>query len=768
VIRTPTVIAAALLALVATLAGSTAFASSADRARKVEAERGVARHVSPALRESLRPRGFRLGKPRRSASRVRLLAHEPTPGESRRWLGLDVVHGALYPKVFQFRGAGRHIEVWVATERRTFAGVTSTGIQFQDGDCRNGVRTQITDAQVAGLIDAFDRVIYPRMSAVFSVPPARDGTNAQVGPPGFHPQGAGDRIVVLVDNIRDEAFFDRNDTQGFSSAIGVYSDAVDDIFDRNVMTIDAYDWLHRTGANPPHQPVPSDNCASAPAFPFLVEGVFAHEYHHLLEHHADEDEATWLDEGLADWARTLTGYADPARGVDTIGFDNHVQCFLGGLARRTDANPNPREASGPENSLTLWGDQGPEEILCDYGAAYSFMEYAHGRYGTRFLSALHRGDANGLEGVQQALDESRRRGDARRLLHDWAAMLTLDRVLDTRRGGDDDDDDDDGGSRLQAPRLDAEIDWASPHAYATPGAPPNGADFVRLRDASGRYLSVRDLRSLTFDGAQEIPGRPVQWVVDPSPPNGGAPALYTGAGNNLDRAIVRRVTVASAAAALTFDAQWNVEEDDTGGWDFTFVQVSTDGGATYRSIACTSSRSDASPHARPVMHENLPGYTAYSGGWRSERCDLSSYAGRSILVGFRHVTDGSVPGDPDDPTATIPPGLWLRNVALGGATISSGASLDGWLSPTQARPTTVEGFTLQLVSYSSRGRSRPALVRVRLDSRHDGTLRRGDLARLGAGNDVVGAIVTYDEATETIRDYAPYTLTANGVLQPGG
>jgi hypothetical protein len=32
----------------------------------------------------------------------------------------------------------------------------------------------------------------------------------------------------------------------------------------------------------------------------------------------------------------------------------------------------------------------------------------------------------------------------------------------------------------------------------------------------------------------------------------------------------------------------------------------------------------------------------------------------------------------------------------------------------------------------------------------------------------VGAIVTYDEPTESITDYARYSLWANGVLQPGG
>ena len=432
--------------------------------------------------------------------------------------------------------------------------------------------------------------------------------------------------------------------------------------------------------------------------------------------------STWLEEGLADWARSLTGYADPDRPVTELGYDRHTQCFLGNLLD---------SPGGPENSLTLWGDS--PDANCDYGAAYSFMEYLHARFGRRTMTALHRGDANGLAGLQEALG---RRPDVQRVLHDWAASVSRS------------------------------VNWDNPHAYAAPGAAPNGADFVRLRDGSGRALRAEDLRSLTFDGASEIPGRPVQWVVDPAPPNGGSGALYSGGGNDLDRAIVRPLTVPAAGAVLTFQAQWNLEEDPTGGWDFTVVQVSTDGGATYASIPCPSSRTDVSPHARPVMAENLPGYTAYSGGWRSESCDLGAFAGRTILLAFRNLTDGSVAGDPDDPAATIPPGFWLRDVAIDGVPVSTGSSLAGWLSPSQVRPTAVHGFSLQLVAL--RGRGTGTAVRIPLDARHDASLPGWALRRLAGRRAELGAVVMQDDPRETVTEPAPYALRVNGVLQPGG
>jgi hypothetical protein len=710
--RRPLTIAAALLALLSGVAGSTALAASDGGRAKVSQRNdgGAALHVPQSVRSSLRLRGARL-LPKRQRGRLRLLSREPSgpkQGEMRLWLALDAVHGAIYPKPFFFRGSGRRIEVWVAGD-----------LNFLPGDCRNGARTQVSDGQVKDLIRAFDKVIYPRESKVFSKMPSRDGTNARVGPP-FQPQGAGEKVVVLVDNIRDESFFDLNDSQQLGYGVGLYVSQLDDIFDRNVMTIDGFDWLHRTGKRPPHQPS-ADPCSNSPAWPYLIEGVFAHEFQHLLEHHEDPDEATWLDEGLADWARSLTGYADPDRPPTKVGYDKHTQCFLGNL---------PDSPGGPENSLTLFPDS--PDVNCDYGAAYSFMEYLHKRSGRKLMTKLHRGDANGLAGVDEALG---RRGDADRALHDWAAHVARS------------------------------VNWDNPNAYAARGAAPNGADYVRLRDGAGRPLRLKDVRSLTFDGATAIPGRPVEWSVDSAPPNGGPAALSSGGGNDLDRTIVRPLTVPAGGGALTFDAQWNLEEDPTGGWDFTFVQVSDDGGATYRSIACTSSRTDASPHARPVMAENVPGYTAYSGGWRSESCDLGAFAGRSVHLAFRNLTDGSVPGDPDDPAATIPPGFWLRNLALNGTSVSDGSSLAGWLSPSQLRPATVHGFTLQLVEL--RGRHSD-VVRIPLDRHYDATVSGSLLRRHFDDRAELGAVVMHDDPTESLVESAPYALRVNGVLQPGG
>jgi hypothetical protein len=113
--------------------------------------------------------------------------------------------------------------------------------------------------------------------------------------------------------------------------------------------------------------------------------------------------------------------------------------------------------------------------------------------------------------------------------------------------------------------------------------------------------------------------------------------------------------------------------------------------------------------------------------------------------------------------------FWVDDVAIDGTVISDGSSLEGWQSATtQYNPIDVEGYTLQLVAYDG-AQTAARVFSVPIDGSFHGSLSGSALAdAIGTSADVVSAIVTYHDDTELVTQYAPYTLTVNGVTQPGG
>jgi Immune inhibitor A peptidase M6 len=716
-------------------------------------ERGILPLAATVLPSTRASSGFgTLGRTASTASAAAI-------GDEKYFLVLNDVTDQYGFALFTLRGVGDHIEIWV-----------QNNLNFPADDCRNdGVRNVVTTGQVNTFIHEFDTNIYPKESAAFSVPPDRDGSDAQLpgllGQPnalGITPdyyEGAGAKIVTLVSNVRDTNYFTPPNVSPSSYIAGFFSSQLNGYFGRNVMTIDSYDWVHRTGENPPDNPVPGDLCKSAPARPFLYEGVFAHEYQHLLESYEDGDEVNWINEGLSDWAQTLVGYVNPATPITQRGFDSHVQCFTGFLEVATPVNVNPSTTCGPENSLTRWQDQGPDEILADYGAAYTMMELLAGRYGTGFMSSLHRGEANGFAGVDEALAATgQRKANALAIFDDWTLAVALDGLID------------DGYKTLGSakeksftvPTLHSTIYWATPNAYSSPGAPPNGSDYVQLRNGS-TMLTGAQIDSIAFKGATSLAPAPLAWSVVASPPGQtGDAALYSGTGNNRDEAAVTPITVPSGSPSLTFNALWDLET----GWDFGFVQVSTDGGATYTSISCTDTTSTHDPDAVAEVVDKLPGFTGVSGGtgtWRPQTCSLAAYAGQSVQLAFRVVNDPAVQGN----GSLAQPGLYVDDIAVNGTVISDGSSLTPFKSISQTRPTAVSNFTVTLLSIDSKSR-KITVKQIPLT---------GEFAVSGNANvqkyidkkaDFVGAVVTYNDPSESSTQYASYQLTVNGVVQPGG
>jgi hypothetical protein len=708
-----------------------AAASAAVSARAAASSLTGIRELPPGRRYSTGQLGLG-SQPQRKAQLAPAAAGTPPVGTVRQWIALDDYNGILYRKDYTLRGAGDHIEVWVAND-----------LSFPAGDCRAQIpsSTEIDDAQVQHLINEFDTNMYPKETSTFSTPPDRDGSNARIGPDengnGGVYTGDGNKTVTLVDNVRDDNYYTFPAAPTYIA--GFFSSQFNSLVDRNVMTIDAFDWLHRTTANPPDEPT-ADLCTSRPARPNLYEGTFAHEWQHLLHSYTDPFETTWLNEGLSDFAQTLTGYVDANTTVSDPGADSHLFCFQGFGTVQTAFNPNPRDCGGPENSLNLWGeDDNPNAVLADYGNAYSFMLYLADHYGTDIISRLHRdGDLQGLASTEAAL-KAEGASSLYRVLHDYQSMVLLDKTIGDARhavvlGV--------SANRVTSKSLRSTVNLANPDANDDPGAAPNGADYVALQAAGGKALRGRDLRSLSFHGAKTLPPIPLAWtVVSDDPDRPGNPVLWSGNDSNTDASAVFSAAVPSADPTLRFLAKYGAEE----GFDYGYVQVSTDGGATYTTV----------PGDHTGDAPLGPGLNGTSTGFEAEAYDLSAYAGKDVLIAIRYVSDGGVNEG----------GLKVDDVSVGGTTISDGSSLTPFKSPTEIRPVDVHNWNVRLVGIRD-GRL-PVIVQAEFDGKNRVQLDHRQLALLSPLNEVV-AIVAYDEPTEQVQQYAPYTLTVNGALQPGG
>ena len=475
-------------------------------------------------------------------------------------------------------------------------------------------------------------------------------------------------MVALVDNIRDENFADVEIRAGIA---GFFSPAFNDDVDRNVITVDGIDWLHRTGARPPDNPIQGDLCRSRSARPFFVEATFAHEYQHLLLRYHDLREVSWINEGLSMYAEEITGYSDARKPVSDVGFSGSVQCFLGNTVECDACEPEPHRWWAGELPHAL-GRQGrqPDRLRLRRRRDVHALPRRALRRG--FLTALHRDPDQGLASVRKLAAAAG--ADVMSVIHDWAAMIALDGVLDrgyTLAGGQ--------AARYRTATLSGSVDLRNPQSYTKSGAPPNGSDYVRFRKRSGSVFKASEIASIVFDGSQAFPVRPIQWSVDRNPPDrgGGNAALHARGGDGLDRGIVREVKVPNGAATLSFQTRYDLAP----GLEFAFVQVSTNRGRSWRSLAGSLTTAGASPNATSLVRRNLPGLTGKSGqgqfpAWTRATYDLAAYRGKTVLLAFRYASDLRV---------TFP-GWWIDDVRLGRTTLTGGRSLAGWRSFSQVTP----------------------------------------------------------------------------------
>jgi immune inhibitor A len=140
-------------------------------------------------------------------------------------------------------------------------------------------------------------------------------------------------------------------------------------------------------------------------------------------------------------------------------------------------------------------------------------------------------------------------------------------------------------------------------------------------------------------------------TVDLGAPHAGSKYFYSGTGNNLDTFMTKAASL-PAGAQLTAQVRYNNEQD----WDYAYVVVSTDNGATWTTVA-----TNLSTATDPNGQNFGQGITGVQPNWTTLTASLPA---GNVLVGFRYWTDGAQQGTPG---FSQPAGFQIDDIAITGS-----------------------------------------------------------------------------------------------------
>jgi hypothetical protein len=474
-----------------------------------------------------------------------------------------------------------------------------------------------------------------------------------------------DALVVIVYDLHDDGMYDCEETTYTAGYFA--SDYLADA-GMNVMAVDAFDWVNRTG----------DQTGNPNGRSELYEGVIAHELEHLLMNYSDAGELSWVDEGLADFAIFLNGYD------------------VGG------SHLTYHQVFHRETSLTRWGGG-----LENYGASFTFFQYLweraggngdgtytpDGQYdgagGDRLIKAIFAEPENGMAGVQAAIDTFNAAGHpglaaplppVTQLFKDWAVAVYLD----------------DEGSNLYDIKA---VDFGDPAYTRWTVDIANGTFWDKrgqyhgaLPDSKWNKLPNRpDPTALPFGTSFETFRNPgptfsVSFAGDPTTriaPHSEPTHWYAGYASQSDHVL----DVAAGATPLTLDFwSWYFIEE---GWDFGFVEALV--GGTWQTVPLVGDdgkevTTDEDLHGN---NEEGNGLTGTSGG--TYFVDEPSYVHLSAQlpvgttdVRFRYSTDESY----------LDTGWFVDDVRVNAAPAAVSSS-DGWFETSGIQN---NNWSLQLVA----------------------------------------------------------------------
>lgn len=303
--------------------------------------------------------------------------------------------------------------------------------------------------------------------------------------------------------------------------------------------------------------------------------VVAHEFQHMIHWAHDSNEATWVNEGLAELSTHLNGYVP----------DNHTAAF----------------AAQPDTPLTHF-----QYNSADYGAAYLFLRYLYERLGESFIRALVAEPRNGAEGIEAVLQAQNLPLTFEELVGDWVLANGLP-------------------TSPYAPGEFTAVATAAMEAnqQGTAAVYPFAADYWRI-------TSDAPLTAI-FTGTSQTP-------LLPTTPASGQTFWTTIPADSSDMTLTRAVdltAVAAPTATLTFRTWYDIEL----GWDYAYVAASADGGASWDTLpTLATSAANPQGNNLGQGYTGTSG-SVVPPRWVEQTADLTPYLGQTILVRFEYVTD---------------------------------------------------------------------------------------------------------------------------------
>lgn len=518
-------------------------------------------------------------------------AYWPTIYDAKIMLWYDDISG-LWLEYFYLVNYTDNVEIWMQGDFNYYAGF--------DPEPRNPV--EITEEQLDYYVTEFDKNIYPKVTDFYGVPDHHNGSEAvlddilrSIGysvPEDYYYSPTG-KFIIMISNIGDEYYYDPT----FPSFIaGFYWGLYEQYFDRNIFNIDADFWETHL--------YPTETGTG-------FVGTTAHELQHLIHADYSPGQVTFMNEACSTYAEYLCGYGIPWGDINWY-------------------------MATPDNSLVLWGDQGPYNILADYGVVFLWAMYIQDHFGPlmtwpgfegNFLGLYVQYGLTGIPGLDAWFSFLSGGVDTfDSVFHDWRIANLLDS--------------DEFNPRYSY--LSIDLSEANPPrqyevkaktfmygtefgttltiqdydtGFSTLGM--YGSDYIRFV----RLSKDRKGKLFMFNGDNGV----YLWQLTED-------GWYSGA-YNLGNALLYAETTISAGAELTIQTYYDIEFE----WDYGFVQISTDNGETWTSLT-----NDYTDPVNTQTHDDIiaqvEGLTGYSGGVVEMSFDLTGYEG-DVQIGFRYMTD---------------------------------------------------------------------------------------------------------------------------------